>query len=749
MSQRNKAKNAKLRAGVQPARAATQSVISEPARLLPLGAFMLAGLSTLAPNAMAQATTTETVKELPTVQVQGNVARQPETFRATTTRVGKVLQDPQDIPQAITSVTQTIMDQQQVGSLREAMRNVSGVSFNAAEGGRSGDNMNLRGFYTFGDMYLDGIRDTAQYNRETFNLEQIDVLRGAGAMLFGRGQAGGVINQVTKTPKMYDQSKLSASIGSYRYQEETADINKVLGESTAIRINAMNRDEGNWRSNPTTGAEAEIHRYGMAASLGLNLQTDNQFWINYVRTVTNDNPDYGVSFDASTRAPTAASPASTFFGTSKTFDQSYTTMTTLQNELRLSPDSQLRTQLRQGDYQRSYWAKTPSATALPDVNGSVGGNVTRTFQYKTTTLQSDYSTKFKALGMAHEVISGVEYLKEDSYRNNSLINFGTTAAPDYHPYAILGTATPNKFTSDSYAVYAQDTVEFIPQWKITAGIRRDQMDAKYSTAATPSLSYGQNSYRAALSYHPNDDTHYYLAWSDSFSPTADLYQLTIIPQPPERSQVVELGAKWLLLDGDLSFRTALYQATKDWERNSDLESSSAVLTKKRRTNGLEFEVAGRITDDWEVFSGISLMDARILEVAENYQTNGTLQIANQGYAGQKARNAPDYTFNLWTTYKVTGNWKIAGGIEAKASRVGVNPSGTGAVPTLNGSYYPNTAPAYVRYDAMTEYTKDQWTVRVNLKNVFDTIYYDAIYDNGGFTIPGPRRTAIVTVEYKL
>ena len=80
-----------------------------------------------------------------------------------------------------------------VGTLREALRNVSGLSFNAAEGGRSGDNMMLRGFYTFGDIYLDGIRDTAQYNREVFNLEQVDVLRGAASMLFGRSAAGGVI----------------------------------------------------------------------------------------------------------------------------------------------------------------------------------------------------------------------------------------------------------------------------------------------------------------------------------------------------------------------------------------------------------------------------------------------------------------------------------------------------------------------------------------------------------------------------
>lgn len=116
------------------------------------------------------------------------------------------------------------MEEQQGSSLREALRNVSGLTFNAAEGGRSGDNMNLRGFYTFGDMYLDGIRDTAQYNRETFNYEQIDVLRGAGAMLFGRGQAGAL----SKTPLRGEQYKLTGSLGSYGYQEVTADLNKPL-----------------------------------------------------------------------------------------------------------------------------------------------------------------------------------------------------------------------------------------------------------------------------------------------------------------------------------------------------------------------------------------------------------------------------------------------------------------------------------------------------------------------------------------
>jgi catecholate siderophore receptor len=711
-------------------------------RLLPLGAFMLASMSTLAQPADA-----ENAKELPTIHVQAD-AEKPDGLRATATRVGKVLQDPHEVPQAVTTITQTMMDQQQVGSLKEALRNVSGLSFNAAEGGRSGDNMNLRGFYTFGDMYLDGIRDTAQYNRETFNLEQVDVLRGAGAMLFGRGQAGGVINQVSKTPMRFDQYKLSASVGTQGYTEATADLNKTINENTALRINAMQRDEGSWRSNPTTGTEPENHRKGLAFSLGTNLHTDNQFWLNYYHSLTNDNPDYGISFDPATRAPSTILPASYFWGNDKTFDNSDTEMTTLINEYRLAPDSQLRTQLRFAEYNRTYWAKTPNLTTAPDALGAVGGDKTRISNYTTVTLQSDYSTKFEAAGMRHEVLTGIEYLKENSSRI-SLQNFGSVGAPDYRPYQGSLTASPATFTSDSYAVYGQDTVEFLPQWKITAGVRRDLMDATYSSTTSPQLQYGENSYRAALSFHPKDDTHYYLAWSDSFSPTADLYQLTVTPQPPETSDVLELGAKWLLMDGDLALRAALYQATKYWERNADLQSSATILTKKRQTNGLELEAAGRLSDRWEVFAGVSIMDGRILEVAQNVSaTTGVITSANPDYVGKPARNTPPYTFNLWSTYQLTSRWTVGGGVEAKGERQAVNPSGTAPVPTLNGAYYPNTAPAYARWDAMAAYEQRQWTIRMNIKNLLDQLYYDAVYDNGRFTVPGTGRAVIVTAEYK-
>lgn len=727
--------------------------------LLPLAAALMAG--GLSMNAMAEDAVKSAVEEttLSTVKVQADAEIEQDGYRATTTRVGKTLQDPHDIPQSVTTVTRTLMEEQQVGSLREALRNVSGLTFNAAEGGRSGDNMMLRGFYTFGDMYLDGIRDTAQYNRETFNLEQVDVLRGAGAMLFGRGQAGGVINQVSKIPHLNDRSSVTGSIGTDDYRELTGDFNKKLGEHSAVRVNVMHRDEGSWRSNPANGDEPELHREGLAASLGFGINTNDEFILSHVRTTTDDKPDYGVNFDNATRKPQSTYAASTYWGTDRNFDESKTDITTATYTHRFSYESEWRTQLRYADYERSYWARTPSLTNAPNAQGLVlngataNGGPTRVMDYETLNLQTDFNNKFNLLGMKHEFLVGAEYFNEDSFRH-SLQNLGGTTAsnpPYYLPYQTSTTGMPVAFNSDSYAAYVQDTVEFIPKWKATLGARRDQMDADYSSATSPSLKYGEWSTRGAISFHPSEETHYYLAFSDSFSPTADLYQLTVAPLPPERSQVTELGAKWLLLDGDLALRAALYRADKEWERNTDLESTASVLTKKRRTDGLELEVAGRITDNWEIFSGLALMDSRILKVAENVNPGtGVITAANAGYEGQRSRNTPPYTFNLWTTYKLAGGWKIGGGVETKGARYGYNPSGAGAIPTLAGSseFHPNTASSYARWDAMAAYEQTRWATRLNIKNVFDKLYYDAIYDNGGFVVPGTRRTAILTLELK-
>ena len=94
------------------------------------------------------------------------------------------------------------MQSQGATSLTSAIRNVPGLTIGAAEGGTIGNNINLNGFSARTDLYLDGMRDRGQYYRDTFALEQIEVLMGPSSMLFGRGSTGGVINQVLKKPSL-------------------------------------------------------------------------------------------------------------------------------------------------------------------------------------------------------------------------------------------------------------------------------------------------------------------------------------------------------------------------------------------------------------------------------------------------------------------------------------------------------------------------------------------------------------------
>jgi len=726
--------------------------------------YLAVMLALPAANAIAEEKTAEAAapqQTLEEVNVKAATVKEVGGYQATKTRVGKVLQDPQDIPQAITSVTHDLMHDQQISSLRDALRNVSGLTFNAAEGGRGGDNFNLRGFYTFGDIYLDNMRDTAQYYRETYNLDQVDVLRGSAAMLFGRGQAGGVINQVTKMAKLEDKNTVTGSLGSYSYHQLTGDFNKKLGDTTAIRVNVMDRHEENYRQNPATGDRPEIDRQGIAVSFGTGIGTDNEFYLNHVYTQTRDVPDFGISFfnkrPANHTVATGKIDDKVFYGGNQNFDNSDTRVTTGIFTHKFSEDTQIRTQLRSASYDRAYWAKTPhqtAANAVPTNDSLVlGQNQARKASYDTLNLQSDFSTKLNLAGMKHQVLAGVEYLKEDSYRQ-SLRNIGTGTRPGYTESQVTGVA--NKFDADNYAVYAQDTIEFVKNWDLLVGIRRDEMKADYSSTRKTHLNYGENSYRTGLSWHQTPDSHYYVSFSDSFSPTADLYQLTVAPLPPERSKTVELGAKWLFLDGDLSFRTALYRTTKDWERSTDLEATASILTKKRRTDGLEFELAGHLTDNWEVFGGVAFMDAKILEVAENISTGGagqgpvgSIYSAYAGYKGQRARNTPAMTANLWTTYTIAGNWKIGGGFEAKGERTGYNPSGpTAGTNFVNGAFKPNVVPGYTRWDVMAAYEAQKWAVRLNVKNLFDKVYYGDVYDNGAFLTPGNSRTAILTTEIK-
>ena len=728
---------------------------SIPQQPLTLAAAMLMALSSTAGAEEQKPATDTNVPVLPEVKVRDEYDRPNSPNRGYQTGIvtsAKTKQLAKDIPQAITTVTEQLMLDSNADTMKSALRHVAGLTFNSGEGGRIGDNIMLRGFYSFGDLYLDGVRDVAQYNREVFHVEQIDVLRGSAAMLFGRGQAGGVINRVSKQPGLVDRTEVSATVGSYEYGRITADVNKVVGENAALRISAMKTDAESSRRG------VETKREGIAPTLRWGIGTADEFSISHLYLSTDDVPDFGVPFisraGAVTRTQITRRPldvsASRFYGTPSDYERNDTNISTGIWTHRFTQDTEVRTVLRFADYKRALWATQPTlgaginTTTVTDATTVGRRTHARGAHEQTVTLQSDLTTKFEAAGMKHEVLMGVELLNEKQDR----WNYVAAAAPattvgNANPDPVLPANYGNRtrtnragYEGDSIGVYAQDQIEFMPQWKLLLGLRHDRMDADYYTVANPQfrLKYNEWSYRSGLLFQPDDTSTYYFAWSDSFNPTADLYQLNNGTRyDAERSRTVELGSKWELLDGALSLRTALYRATKFNERNTDLEqANSSVLSKERHTDGIEFEAAGRISPKWDMFGGIALMRAEIDEV---------FAVNNPNIVGLRPRNTPRYTANLWTTYRLTEAWRVGGGLEAKGNRLAYGTGGTTPVGIAN-------APSYVRADLMLAYEQPRYDVKLNVLNVFNKRYYDGIYENGSMVVPGTERAFQLTMTLK-
>src|SRR5258707_4256274 len=142
-----------------------------------------------------------------------------------------------DTPQSINVIPAEVIRQQGLNNLQDALRNVPGITLNAGEGGTHGDLVNLRGFSAGDDYFMDGLRDTGLYDRDTFDYESLEVYKRPASTLFGRGSTGGRINHGLKSPPPYPIHEFAPNGGSNAELRATADLNYVLGDDSAVRLN--------------------------------------------------------------------------------------------------------------------------------------------------------------------------------------------------------------------------------------------------------------------------------------------------------------------------------------------------------------------------------------------------------------------------------------------------------------------------------------------------------------------------------
>src|SRR5262245_22572352 len=175
-------------------------------------------------------------KTLPEVKVQSTA--EGEAFRTDTIRGGTRTDTPlRDIPQFINVVPHTVLDSQGAKSLGDALRNVPGITYAAPEGGTQANYVYyLRGFPAGGNIFIDGLRDLGEYNRDLFAIDSVEVMKGPGGLMFGRGSTFGAINEVSKYADLLPRKEIELTVGSFDTKRATADLNLALNQTTAVRV---------------------------------------------------------------------------------------------------------------------------------------------------------------------------------------------------------------------------------------------------------------------------------------------------------------------------------------------------------------------------------------------------------------------------------------------------------------------------------------------------------------------------------
>jgi catecholate siderophore receptor len=741
-------------------------------RYAPVGTTLFALFAS--PIAMAQQPSANqppaTISTLPTVTVQG--AAVSDDFTVDKTSLNKLPADLRDIPQSITVVDKALMQSQGVTSLADALRNVPGITLGGAEGGQIGNNINLNGFSARTDIYLDGFRDRGQYYRDTFALDQVEVLMGPSSMLFGRGSTGGVINQVTKTPHLKQSTELTGSVTSNGLVRSTIDYNQPTSATSAFRLNAMAQD-----GRPGTRDKMSLQDFGFAPSFKMGIGTPTEITLSALVQHNNDMPDYGVS-------PLNGKPVNvdrnTFYG--------YTNDRTIQDIAALSatikhtfnPGLTLRNQTQYNSVHTN--ARETASNTIGTVNGSGFHTLPGATPGSTLPLsdlfvrlqshdrnihdsslfnQTELTAKFHSGSIKHTLLVGTE-VGYDKYDNQGYYRNGTcNGVPLTAPGATSGyvgceplidpryTSSPSnvaslpgnlaKGSATTLAAYISDTIELSRQFKLVGGVRYDHYDARISNSINSSNTAGSTtlgstnqtvnlpSWRAGAIWQPTNAQSYYVSYSTSFNPS--LEQLTSTtglsqPLPPEKNKSYEFGGKWDMLDGNLSLNSALFQITQFNSRSQNADNTYTA-NGTVRVNGFRAGATGRITNKWQVFGGYTHMNASIVDAI----APGTL--------GMTPSNTPKDSASIWTTYDFMPHWQIGGGATYLSSRYANNTD----LVKVN---------SYVRLDAMLAYHQPRYDVRLNVFNLANTKYYDAlIQSDGGRAVPGTGRTVMLSVAYRM
>ena len=607
---------------------------------------------------------------LPEVKVKAAPVKEP-AYKADTSSTGLKFEAAiRDIPQSVSVVKEELIKSQNAFNLRDALKNVSGLTIAAGEGGRTGDSITLRGFAASSDTYQDGAKENGQYFRDTFFIDRAEVLKGASSVLFGRGSTGGVINTVAKKPvtgKAFATADFT--YGNYDFKRTTLDAGTKLSDNVAVRLNALYQDADSFRDYNFT------NRWGVAPSIKFDITKDTDLTLLLLHQEEDSVYDQGLP---TFRGKPADVPIKTFYGffddRLQTFD---TTVATAILNHRFTSDFSVRNTFRYGDYNRKY-----RFFQFGDVSDTgATSTVARTQALRESPQQNfynqtDFTFKKPILGFNNTLLFGAEVGWEDfTFRSKNSTRIPAISIFNPVSASTVGAGRANDFSgrldtdrltsTQTIAGYVLDQFEITPQWKLLAGTRYDvfeaKQDDKLNNANDLENTVQQFSPRTGLVWQPTDWQSHYFSWGTSFNPSAETFNLSAATAnlDPEQNQNLEIGTKLDFFDGRLSATGALFRLEKTNARTADTNDPILqVLAGEQRTDGLELGLAGELLPDWNISATYALLDAEI--VKSNTRQTGTVSGRSISLEGKTPINVPEHSGVVWTSYSITPEWEIGG-----------------------------------------------------------------------------------------
>ena len=647
----------------------------------------------------------------------------------------------QDTPQNVTVVPQQVLTDQAVNNVQDALKNVPGITLNAGEGGTHGDNINLRGFAASDDFFLDGLRDTGFYTRDSFNLDSLEVYKGPASTLFGRGSTGGVVNQVSKTPQLEDFVRGSVTGGTNSELRGTADVNYAFGDSSAFRVNAMGH-----KSEVADRDFVDNRRWGVAPSLTLGIGKPTTVTLEYLHQEQNDIPDYGIPFAFGRPVPV---PRQTYYGLpSDDRTRARVDIGTVLFKTQFNENLWLTDTARAGNYffdsreTAAHYGTAPPAPGTP-LDTVLTFRDRPSVQGTVSTLMNDTNLhmRFATGPIQQHLIVGVELDREEAdltrFANQLNVIPGTPILnPDpfesFPGHQTQVTQTPDTVTKTASGL-VQDIIDFGPQWQATAAVRVDRFNAEFNEPITHAHFEHTDtigSPRASLVYKPVPTVSVYASYGTSYDPSAENLSLNAKTASlgPEKDKTYEFGVKSVALNGRLALQAGVFQTQMTNARVGDPTNPTApqILAGEERVRGFEADAGGYLTDELEITAGFTHLDSETLKSSDPLSVGAPL-----------LNTAPNQA-NLWLTYEFQEAWKVGAGanfLDRRAADI------------------DNTAhvPGYVTFDAMVSYRLNKAiSVQLNGYNLANKYYYANSYFSSqveNHVVPGAGRTGLLTVSF--